>query len=207
MEEIKSRMHQMDAEILRLREELARSRAAAEQLQESLARADEDAYQAAMERGRADGVKAYEDKIQEIESRHGRGLEELMQLVSSAMQEERQFIQQNIADTVAVSVARIIGESRINPNYLADSICKVVEELRSRGRAEVILGEKLHSALSRSRATFERVSQLASISCKPELEPFGILVDVEDEVVDAGYESQVRKVHQLISDYLGSRNA
>ena len=200
-------MQQMDAEILRLREELARSRATADQLQNSLARADEDAYQAAMERGRADGARAYEGKIQELEARHGRGLEDLMQLVTSAMQEERQFIQQNIADTVAVSVARIIGESRINPNYLADSICKVVEELRSPGRAEVILGEKLHSALSRSRATYDRIAQLASISCKPELEPFGVLVDAEEEVVDAGYESQVRKVHQLISDYLGTRNA
>ncbi len=207
LQELQLLVQQKDTELARLREELSQSRLQLEQLQESIARGEKEAYQAAVEQGRADGARAFEEKLQELEVRHNKGLDELVKVVESAVQEDRAFIQQNIADTVAVSVARIIGESRINPNYLADSICKVVEELRSPGRVEVLVAENVHAALMRNRVVFDRIARVASVTCKADMKPFEILVDVEDEVVDAGYETQLRKVQQLISDYLATQNA
>lgn len=207
LQELQLLVQQKDTELARLREELSQSRLQLEKLQESIARGEKEAYQTAVEQGRADGAKAFEEKLQELEARHNKGLDELVQVVESAVQEDRAFIQQNIADTVAVSVARIIGESRINPNYLADSIYKVVEELRSPGRVEVLVAENVHAALMRNRVVFDRIAQVASITCKADMKPFGILVDVEDEVVDVSYETQLRKVHQLISHYLAAQNA
>lgn len=159
-------------------------------------------YRDAAERGREDGRKLYDEKLRELESRSQVGVEILHQLVTDSIEAERLFIRESLADTVALAVSRIIGDTRINPNYLADKICEIIDERRPANKVDVQLGEKLYELLRQSRLTFDRLSQMARVQTSAGLHPFEILVDIGDEVIDAGFVTQIRRIHELIAEYM-----
>ncbi|WP_346837604.1 hypothetical protein [Microbulbifer sp. SAOS-129_SWC] len=159
-------------------------------------------YQEAVARGREEGLKSYTAGMERMATECSNSIASLERFLHETASREKSFIQENVAGVVAISVAKIVGDIKIPPNYLYEKIAQLIEFLNPEKKVDIQIGANLYEALISNKAVFDRLNKLARITCNSDIRPFDLLIEAEDQVVDAGYSTQIGNLHSLIAEAL-----